>query len=82
MFMNRTTSPAASGGCRATGSDDEHARPVDRVIARVAARLRPIRGPLRPAELDALAQDIVLDVARFVLEWTEHGQPPPRAGAP
>ena len=44
---------------------------IDDVIARVAARLRPIRGSLPPAELDALAHDIVLDVARFVLRWAE-----------
>jgi hypothetical protein len=44
---------------------------VDDVIARVAARLRVIRGPLPAVEFDAVAHDIVLDVARFVLDWTE-----------
>ena len=44
---------------------------IDDVMARVAAKLRQIRGPLHPADLDALVNDIVLDVARFALQWTD-----------
>jgi len=55
---------------------------VENVIARIATKLRLIRGPLPPVEFDAVAHDIVLDVARFVLEWAERGRSPPRIPGP
>jgi hypothetical protein len=58
----------ASRSREEVATDDEG---VDDVIAPVAARLRCIRGPLPAVEFDAVADDIVLDVARFVLEWAE-----------
>ena len=54
---------------------------LDDLMARVALRLRQIREPLPPAELDTLVHDIVLEVARFVLEWTERRELSPGTSA-
>ena len=50
------------------GSPDDH---IDDVVGRVVQRLRQAGRPLHSVELDALANEIVLDVSRFVLRWQE-----------
>ncbi len=46
---------------------------IEDVIARIASRLRLVRGSLRPLEFEALAHDLVLEVTQFVLRWAEEG---------
>lgn len=63
-----------------TSTDTMQEASFDEVLGDVAARLRSVRSPLPRAELDALVQEVVLDVARFVLRWVESGGA--AAGAP
>ena len=51
-----------------------HARPApdfDQLIARTAARLRPVCRSMPPAAFDALVHELVLDATRFTLRWAE-----------
>ena len=64
LFRERVTA-------RADWSRDAHDDRIEDVMSRVVDELRSIRGPMPQAELDAMAHDIVLDVARFVLRWVE-----------
>ncbi len=59
---------------RPSPADDLHGAwddQIDDVIGRVVQRLRQAGGPLHSVEIDALANEIVLDVSRFVLRWQE-----------
>ena len=64
-------------GARAAG-DDYWVAGVDRLILHVADRLRRAGTSLPEARLRRLAEEVVLDAARFVLDWVE----PPPAAAP
>ncbi len=54
-----------------TREADAGAECIDDVVARLYARLRPVCGALPPEALEALVQELVLDVTRFVLRWEE-----------
>ncbi|HEX6057445.1 MAG TPA: hypothetical protein VFZ11_00410 [Gemmatimonadaceae bacterium] len=56
---------------RTDWSRDAHDDGIEDLMSRVVDELRSIRGSMPQAELDAMAHDIVLDVARFVLRWAE-----------
>lgn len=61
----------AAGPSSARDERAAHDDHIDDVIGRVAQRLRQLGRPLHPVDVDALANEIVLDVSRFVLGWQE-----------
>lgn len=44
---------------------------VDDLVDSIVTRLRSVVRPMPADELDELAHEVVLDVTRFVLAWTE-----------
>lgn len=53
-----------------TGVVEPHEH-VDALVESVVERLRAVARPMAADELDRLAHEVVLDVTRFVLAWTE-----------
>lgn len=44
---------------------------IDDIVSRVTAKIRHAYGPLPHAQLDALVEDVVLDVVRFAAHWVD-----------
>lgn len=71
----RVPSYAAQSQCapplppRDVGADGEAS--ADALLARVAARLRPVCRPMSATAFEALVQAVVLDTARYALGWAE-----------
>ena len=68
--MPRRQEPRANGAVRATG-DDYWAPEIDLLILRVVDRMRRAGVVMAEAQWRQLAEDLVLDAARVVLDWVE-----------
>lgn len=56
---------------RASADAGETPGHVDDLVDSIVTRLRSVVRPMPADELDELAHEVVLDVTRFVLAWTE-----------
>jgi len=69
-YVPREREPRAICGVHDTG-DDYWAGGIDLLILRVADRLRRAGIDTAETQLRRVAEEVVLDAARFVLDWVE-----------